>query len=156
MHKLKLLGYLDDNHNLTPAAMNVLIEIESSLGQTKEGKTLGADDLFKANVAKYRELFPKGVVNGRVLRNGSVDLISRMLWFFQTYPQYSWDMVLNATQSYINSLGTDLTYCKTSKYFIKKDDKNKLTISLLAEWCEAELDEDREEVSPIIGFNKLV
>lgn len=156
MHKLKLLGYLDDNHNLTPAAMNVLMEIESSLNQTKDYKALAVDDIFKANVAKYREIFPRGVIDGRALRNGSLELTNRMVWFFQTYPQYTWDVVLSATKSYINSLGEDLTYCKTSKYFIKKDDKYKVTVSLLADWCEAELDEDKEQASPVIGFNKLV
>lgn len=156
MHKLRLLGYLDDNHNLTALGKGIVIEIEVAMGENKTSKLANVDDTFAANVAKYRELFPRGVVNGKTLRNGTTELTTRFLWFFKTYPQYTWDHVLNATQHYINSFGIDLTYCKTSGYFIKKEDKNKNMTSLLADWCEAELDEEREKAKPIIGFNKLV
>jgi hypothetical protein len=121
----------------------------------KSSKVSITDEYFLANVAKYREIFPKGVVNGKTLRNGSLELTNRFLWFFQTYPQYSWDHVLAATQNYIDQCA-DFTYCKTSAYFIKKEDKNKTTQSLLADWCEAHLDEEKDSESPIIGFNKLV
>ena len=155
MHKLKLLGYLDENHNLTTTANNTLIDIESGMMGTKVGRTGLLDEAFVANVAKYRELFPKGVVNGKALRNGSIELTNRMLWFFKTYPQYDWEIVLAATHNYLSTL-EDFTYCKTSAYFIKKEDKNKNTQCLLADWCEASLDEDKELASPIVGFNKLV
>lgn len=156
MHRLKLQGYLDDQHNLTAKAKQVLKEISSSLSGNKTSKISEADEIFKAQVTKYRELFPKGVISGKPLRNGSADLTVRMLWFFKTYPQYTWEHVLSATEKYITSFGADLTYCKTSAYFIRKEDKNKNIISLLADWCEAELDEDKEPVYPVIGFNKLV
>lgn len=156
MHRLKLQGYLDDQYNLTIQAKVILNDIVSSLTGDKSSKTLEIGEEFKAQVTKYRELFPKGVISGKPLRNGSADLTTRMLWFFKTYPQYTWEHVLSATEKYIMSFGPDLTYCKTSAYFIRKEDKNKNIISLLADWCEAELDEDKEPVNPIIGFNKLV
>lgn len=158
-HKLKLLGYLDDKHSLTPKAIELISAADAIISNPKEtvvGQTIITDE-FKAQVAKYREIFPKGVVNGKALRGGSAELTARFVWFFKEFPQYTWDHVLNATQNYINSFGTDLTYCKTAVYFIKKDDKNKNTISLLADWCEAELDTEREEpVKHIIGFNRLI
>jgi len=156
LRKLGLLGYVDENHNLTSTALKVLMDIDAGMGDDKVQKSKLIDSEFADNVTKYRELFPKGVVNGKALRNGTIELTNRMLWFFKNYPQYTWDHVLNATQNYINSFGTDLTYCKTSAYFIKKEDKNKNTISLLADWCEAELDEEKEPAKPVIGFNKLV
>lgn len=158
MHKLKLSGYLDDKHNLTDSAIEVMKEIDAVFKpREKAGSKLVITDEFKESVAKYREMFPKGVVSGKALRNGTLELTTRLLWFFREHPQYTWEHVYNATQNYINSFGTDLTYCKTSAYFIKKEDKNKNIISLLADWCEAELDNEKDEpVSPIIGFNKLV
>ena len=45
--------------------------------------------------------------------------------------------MLNATKKYLESFeqSNDYTYAQTSKYFIKKDDKNKSTTSTLASMC---------------------
>lgn len=153
--KLKILGYLDSSSNLTEKGKQVFDVIENYKSDKKVPPVKNIEE-FKDNVSIYREIFPKGVVDGKPLRGSPSEIAPRILWFFNTYPQYTWDHVLKATQSYIDSFGADFTYCKTSIYFIKKEDKNKNTTSVLADWCEAELDELKESPRPILGFNRLV
>jgi hypothetical protein len=155
MHKLKLQGFLDEQSRPTAEAKLLLIEAAKLHLRKIKDVTTSLDESFQENIAKYRKLFPAGVVAGKQLRNSANDLVPRMVWFQKTYPQYTWENILSATEKYIQSLGTDYTYCKTAAYFIKKDDKNKSSISLLATWCEAELDDDNH-VPVNIGFNRLV
>lgn len=155
MHKLKLLGFLDEKSNLTDKAikvMNAASGIEPKKTKAlKEAVTAG----FKENLLKYRDLFPTTKEAGRPVKSTVVDLEPRMQWFFRSYPDYTWEMVLNATKKYIESQNGDYRYCMTSAYFIKKDDKNRSTLSTLATWCEAENDEP-PIVNPFVGFNRLV
>lgn len=112
---------------------------------------------FAKNVKKYRDLFPAGIQHGRALRTSTTDLAPRFVWFFKTFPAITWDMIFRATESYIDSFGRDLTYCKNSSYFIKKDDKSKSTISDLATWCEnlEEIDVDAPS-GDYGGFNDVI
>lgn len=155
MHKLKLAGFLDAQSRPTPLAKELLIETAKLHLRKMKDVTASLGDDFADNVGRYRKLFPPGMISGRQLRNSVADLTPRMAWFTKTYPQYTWENILSATQKYIDSLVGDYTYCKSAAYFIKKDDKNKTSLSLLATWCEAELDDDNTE-SVSIGFNKLV
>jgi hypothetical protein len=59
------------------------------------------------------------------------------VWFFKEYPEYTWEDVFTATTRYVEPFeeSSDYTYMQTSRYFIKKDDKSKNTISTLAGIC---------------------
>jgi hypothetical protein len=153
MHRLKLQGFLDEKSNLTEKGIMVLNQINKVEPKKTNKEAITAD--FKSNLLKYRELFPTTKEAGRPVRSTLVDLEPRMQWFFRTYTEYTWDMVLNATQKYIESQSGDYRYCMTSAYFIKKDDKNRSTLSTLATWCEAENDEQPDS-NPFVGFNRLV
>jgi hypothetical protein len=133
--------------------------IETNRLQLKQVKSINdeLDANFRENVETYRALFPKGVVDGKALRSSLTDLVPAFIWFFKVYPQFSWENVLNATKLYLESHQGNFTYCKTAVYFIKKQDKSKNYISLLATWCEAEIDNNEELPKNVIDdFNKLV
>lgn len=157
--RLQLSGHLEEKSaTITIKGKEVLVEAHKLFTRTTKDIMDSLGDDFTANVLKYRELFPKGANTGRTLRSSVNDIIPRMRWFMQTYPQYTWENILNATTKYINNLSesSKLEFCKTASYFIKKDDKNKMTVSSLAEWCEAEIDTDIEGENPITMFNKLL
>lgn len=155
MHRLQLMDYVDSQGNLTDKAKKFLID--AARLQIRKIKKMESDitDEFKDNVKKYIEIFPKGASSGKVLRGSVNSIVPMFSWFFANYPEYSWDDVLIATKRYIESID-NMTYCKTAGYFIKKDDKNKNTISLLSDWCSAVGDEKTDETSnPVVGFNRL-
>jgi len=159
LHKLHLMNYVDDQGNVTPQAK--LILIQAALLFPRKGRDYevdaNPDEEFKQNVKEYINLFPAGVTAGKALRGSVTAILPRMRWFFHNYPEYTWDNVYIATKKYLESLsGDSMTYCKTAAYFVKKDDKTRNTISLLADWCAATVDEEESQASnPALGFNKL-
>jgi hypothetical protein len=61
------------------------------------------------------------------------------MWFFETYPEYNWEMILNVTKKYVDvTLENDVRYLQSSKYFIKKQDKN-LEITSKVLLCQVSL-----------------
>jgi hypothetical protein len=157
LHRLQLMNYVDSQGNITSEAKMILIQV--ALLYTKRSKDtdkeLDPDEEFKANVKEYINLFPSGVTSGKALRGSVSTILPRLRWFFNSYPEYTWENVYMATKKYIESLD-NMTYCKTAAYFVKKDDKTKNTISLLADWCAAIIDdEDNQKTSPALGFNRL-
>lgn len=157
MARLQLIGLLDEQFNLTPEA-KVFLDTCSKAQAAKPKKiTLTIDEKFKENVEAYRLIFPSAKLSGKITRSAVNDIIPRMMWFFNMYPHFSWANVLSATKKYIISLNGEYKYCMTAAYFIKKDDVNRNTLSRLATFCEAELDEDEQgDLEGPIGFNKLV
>lgn len=141
---------------LSDDAKMLLIEAERIF--IKSGKKTITTPEFADKLLEYRNLFPTAKAAGKLVRSNVADLEQRMQWFMRTYPDYTWDIILAATQKYLDSHNGDYKYCMTSAYFIKKDDKNKASLSLLSSWCEAELEEDSQDHTPpaILGFNKLV
>lgn len=156
--RLKHYGYLTkEDGKLTDAAKLILVEASKLFNRNVKNLHDELDKEFTSNVKRYRDLFPAGIQHGRALRTSATDLSPRFVWFFKTYPVITWDMIFRATEKYIDSFGRDLTYCKNSSYFIKKDDKNKSTISDLATWCE-NLEEDEADSSygDYGGFNEVI
>jgi hypothetical protein len=156
--RLKHYGYLDkETGKLTNEAKIILVEASKIFNKNVKDLHDELGEEFKTNVRKYRELFPAGIQHGRAFRTSSTDLSPRFVWFFKTFPAITWDMIFRATEKYIESFGRDLTYCKNSSYFIKKDDKNKSTMCDLATWCE-NLDEDEDVTGSerYSGFNDVI
>ena len=90
-------------------------------------------------IEQYNLCFPKGRKDGTSssFRANPKELVERFNWFFKEYPEYTWENVLDATKLYTKQFidSNDFTYLQLSKYFIKKDDKNKTTTSSLANVC---------------------
>jgi hypothetical protein len=138
-------GYLTEDNQLSAAALHILEEFETHLVKTKKKVTkevLGEDFLAKVN--EYRELFPKKrLPSGELARQSVKELTDKFVWFFKTYPEYDWDLVLDAADYYIHLKSkTDFQYTVTSSYFIQKTDiYTKLVKSLLADYCQQLVDD---------------
>jgi len=155
--RLKHYGYLDkETGTLTAEAKLLLIEASKLFNRNVKNLHDALDKEFSDNVKKYRDLFPAGIQHGRALRTSTTDLSPRFVWFFKTFPAITWDMVFRATEKYIESFGRDLTYCKNSSYFIKKDDKTKSTICDLATWCENLDEDDSTGLERYSGLNDVI
>ena len=137
-------GLIDDQGNLTDKAITIVNEFETFLVKTKKKTTdavLGPDSM--ENVKVYRELFPAIRLPSKELARQSVrELQDKFIWFFKTYPEYDWKIVLDAAHYYIWEYSqTAYMYMNSSSYFIKKMDiKTKKDVSKLADYCQFLLD----------------
>lgn len=152
--RLQDKGFLDDAFNLTPAGTAILQECRT-IDAPKKKKAAQHGD-WSTQIETYRTIFPTGHGSGKAFRSPVRELLPRFEWFFQNY-QYSWDVVLEATRRYVESRKDDLTYMRTSAYFIRKQDSSKVDISDLGHWCELiqqELD-DPASVRPDMDYSGL-
>ena len=137
-------GHLDQNGNLTPGAVFILDEFETLLVKTKKkvaSELLGTDALQNINL--YREMFPaKRVAKIGLLRQNVQELKEKFIWFFKTYPDFDWDLVLDATEYYIYTKQREnLEFITTSSYFIQRTDPStKVCRSFLADYCQMIVD----------------
>ena len=137
-------GLIDAEGKLSHVAQNILNEFETYLVKTKKKvatEVLG--DNFLDRIKEYRELFPAiKLPSGELARQSVQELKDKFIWFFKTYPEYDWDLVLDATDSYIfHKRKVTSSFMVTSRYFIQKTDlKTKLSRSILADYCQMILD----------------
>lgn len=139
----KQKGLIDENRNLTNAGAIILNEFEMFLLKTKKkvsSEVLGPDFLKKVN--EYREIFPsKRLPSGQLARQSSQELKDKFIWFFKTYPEYDWDLILDATDYYnVIFKRKDYMYMANSTNFIKKTEVTKEVSSKLADYCQEILD----------------
>lgn len=137
-------GLIDDESNLTNAGVVILNQFETFLVKTKKKVTqevLGED--FLERVKEYREAFPsKRLPSGELARQSVQELKDKFVWFFKTYPEYDWDLVLDAADYYNEVFKRkNYMYMATSSYFIKKTNpQTKEVTSKLADYCQEILD----------------
>ena len=136
-------GYIDESGKLTNKATPILEEFETFLAKTKKSvtkATLGED--FAEKVNEYREIFPKGKLpSGELARQSVKELQDKFVWFFKTFPEYDWDVILDATEYYVATFAKkNYMYMVTSSYFIKKTLPTKESRSKLADYCQEILD----------------
>ena len=137
-------GLLDENNNLTNKAAMILNEYETFLVKTKRKITtavLGED--FNEKIKEYRELWPsKRLPSGELARQSTQELKDKFIWFFKTYPEFDWDLILDATEYYNEVFRRkNYMYMATSSYFIKKTNTTTKEISSkLADYCQEILD----------------
>jgi hypothetical protein len=146
-------GLIDDNGKLSLQALQILDEFEMYLVKKKTKVTkevLGEN--FMEKVYEYRIAWPKTrLPSGELARQSVQELKDKFIWFFKTYPEYDWDLVLDATD-YYNMLyeRKRYMYMATSSYFIKKTNpQTKETTSKLADYCQQLLENPKvlEEIS---------
>lgn len=144
---------MNEDNTLTDLGTFVLTQFETYLIKRKKKVTtevLGEN--FIEKVKEYREAFPsKRLPSGELARQSVQELKDKFVWFFKTYPEYDWDLVLDAAD-YYNILYEKkrYMYMATSSYFIKKTNpQTKETTSRLADYCQQLLENPKilEEIS---------
>tara|TARA_R110000765_G_scaffold5492_2_gene17218 strand:+ start:2448 stop:3038 length:591 start_codon:yes stop_codon:yes gene_type:complete len=128
----------DDTIHLTLTGENVVKHL--NVMYTKKMKLSNIEIMgygFKDMVSKYRKLFPaKKLPSGKLARNNVKTLVENFRWFFSTY-DHTWNDVIKATKMYVDEYSkTEFQYMKTSQYFISKQDKHKIKVSELADYCD--------------------
>lgn len=158
-HKLSLNGYLNENYDTTTESVSYSLTKKATdiikkcnehfkTSVVKRSKNTIKFEDWQDNIKIFNELFPKGRKQGSTVsfRSTPKELFEKFKWFFAEYPEYDWDLVFKVTSNYIDEFDEqgDYTYMQTSKYFVKKDDKNKVTTSTLANLCFSHLEGDEE------------
>lgn len=127
---------------LTDSGNIIVNDLEKYYGvKTKKSNIKVMGNTFEDKIKQYRELFPKKKLpSGKLARNNIKTLTESFKWFFSTY-DYTWEEIIEATQRYIKEYKEkDWQYMKTSQYFISKQDKHKVKISELADYCDMIID----------------
>jgi hypothetical protein len=139
-------GLIKEDGTLTEKAMTILDDFDMLIVKNKKkvaSEILGEDSL--SLIHKYRELFPAERLPSKKLARQSVkELKDKLVWFFKTYPEYNWNVVLDATAAYVEYYSKQLPlpymYMQTSSYFIKKKDSDGTFVSALADACQQLVD----------------
>ncbi len=125
---------------LSNEALLILEEFETFLVNSKKKVTsevLGDD--FLDNIKTFREMFPaRKLPSGELARQSVQELKHKFVWFFKTFPEYNWNLVLDATDYYIYTKAKEnYLYMSTSSYFIHKvETRTKTWKSILADHCQ--------------------
>ena len=145
-------GFIDQYGKLTDKAISMLDEFEMYQVKTKKKVTTTVlGDNFLERIAEYRTYFPEGKLpHGEPARQSMQELKDKFVWFFKTYPELSWDVVLEAAKYYVFCKSREnMMYMSTSSYFIKKRDPyTKETTSKLADYCQMILDNPEILINP--------
>jgi hypothetical protein len=135
---------IDAEGNLTNEGAVILNEFETHLVKTKKKvatEVLGTD--VNERIKEYREIWPaKRLPSGELARQSNQELKDKFVWFFKTYPEYDWDLILDATDYYNEVFKRkNYQYMVSSSYFIKKTNpQTKEVSSKLADYCQEILD----------------
>jgi hypothetical protein len=140
-YRLALCDYMkevDGTYVLTTLGKGVLRNGQKLLEKAPKPKKVPFEE-WEENIIKYNEFFPKGKRpdSSHAYRTNPKELYERFIWFFNEYPDYTWDLVMQAVEQYADGFkeSGDYTYMTNSKYFIKKEDKNRQIASGLATMC---------------------
>lgn len=142
-------GLITEDGNLTNKGAMILDEYEMFTVKTKKkvaSEVLGPD--MNERIKEYREIFPaKRLPSGELARQSVTELKDKFVWFFKTYPEYDWDLILDAADEYNKTFKMkNYQYMVTSSYFIKKTNtQTKEVTSKLADYCQQILDELENE-----------
>lgn len=127
-----------EDGKLSGKSLSLLIEIDENFKDVKaknDVDLMGKD--YKKQIEAYRLAFPEiKLPSGKYARDNTKNLEVNFKWFFKNH-EYDWETVLKATNKYISEYAQkDYNYMRTSKYFIKKSEKDGSITSDLASYCE--------------------
>ena len=138
-------GLITEDCSLTNKGAVILNEFETYIVKTK--KKVASDILgseMNTKITEYRDIWPsKRLPSGELARQSIKELQDKFVWFFKTYPEYDWDLILDATDYYNEQYKRkNYMYMVTSSYFIKKtNSQTKEVSSKLADYCQQILDD---------------
>jgi hypothetical protein len=124
--------------------LKLLSDADKLFRAAKKKKVLFDTPEFMARLEEFRNIFPKGnLPTGKPARTNLNELKKKMSQFFIDNPSYDWDLVLDATESYVEHFRKqDYNYMRTAGYFISKDGDSEL-----ASYCQMLL-EDGDVAAP--------
>lgn len=128
-------GYLQKDYNLhtlTKEGKEILdiLTPETVNLQLQEAKKIGMS--IPELVKEYRDIFPRGSVNGYPAKGDKQGCIKKMRKFVKEHPEFDTDTILEATRKYVSDKKRDnYNYLMQAHYFIDKNN-----ISMLASFCE--------------------
>ena len=98
---------------------------------------------FKDRLEEFIHIFPTQKLPSNKYARGNIKNIEvNFMWFFQEYPDYSWDVILEATEKYVEEYRLEnYQYMRTAMYFIKKL-KDGTAESELANYCDIALNSE--------------
>ena len=102
---------------------------------------LGLD--FKERISEYISIWPtQKLPSGKYARGNAKNIEENFMWFFQEYPDYNWENILEATEKYVEEYRVkNYEYMRTAMYFIKKL-KDGTSESELANYCDIALNKE--------------
>ena len=133
LRALKAEGWVTVDNQLTPKSIILIDKLESFFKVQKRktsNQLMGKD--YKQKLEQYREMFPNmKLPSGKAARSAVGNLEKNFRWFFDNH-NYDWDTIMKATAHYLDSQEKrQWKFCRTSQYFIRKND-----LSDLADYCE--------------------
>ena len=137
-HLSKLPADLFTNGSLTEKSIKLIESIDDLFIINKKIKIvdlMGVD--YQENLDKYIMIFPTAKLpNGKYARSDKKNIETNFKWFFANYT-YDWNIILNATDLYVNEYrANNFLYMRTAMYFIRKDDGTRNVLSELANYCD--------------------
>lgn len=143
-HALNMGAFIEEKNTSTgititllPKALKVISQADSLFKTQKKGtpaQILGEG--YQQKIQEYLELFPKiKLPSGKAARSDKKNVETALAWFMSNY-DYSWDIILKATESYVAEYELkNYLYMQTSQYFIRKQLSDKTWGSELANRC---------------------
>jgi hypothetical protein len=133
-------GWLKIVGNDLPQDIEVRQKFINTLDATEE-------ELTKTEVSdwyeEYRELFKKTRKRGSTGSRASV--IEKLSRFVISYPEYTKEQILKATESYIRTCAPSYKYLMQADYFISKKDDEGTVRSRLLTFLEEDIDENKSD-----------
>jgi translation initiation factor 2 beta subunit (eIF-2beta)/eIF-5 len=139
-------NYINTDCTLNDKGIKLVESMESIFKPIKQLKTLELlGPNHKEKIEEYLDIFPTGKLpNGKYARTNKKTIEENFKWFFQEY-QYDWDLILQATEKYVEEYRMDnYKFMRTAMYFIKKLVDGTVQ-SELATYCEAILNGNDDE-----------
>ena len=143
---------------ITNDGYELLEKVNELFNETKVVRKSKYDE-WLPYIEKYRLLFPTGKQGSKPIRSNVRELYDRFIWFFENYPNITWENVLETTAKYIEFINSDPSvtpYIKTSSYFIWKEKDKKSRESLLADWCDLVKENKNKPAPDMSKFYKML
>lgn len=144
-------GWLTNDENHSERSIALLSSMTKLFKPVKSKKP--EIEVDSNMIRKYNSIFPRMKIPTSNLQaqSNEKELLGKFKKFFTLFgTTYSWDIILRATEKYINDRESEkYNYMRTSSYFIAKMNKDGSWIYDLATWCDAELngndDDEKQE-----------
>ena len=120
-------GFIMENdvgYFLTEDGLSFINEVEVAVVSDKKISNKDIELLAE----QMRLMFPEGKKQGttKYWRDNKANVINKLKTFFKKYGHYDSELILKATQKYIDSFGDSKQLMRTVIYFILKDDSSDL------------------------------